>query len=76
MGLMIFIAAALFLVMSRTTARLVRRDTTTPACLAEYARARTAADTAAVDAHRPNTGRSPTNVAVTCGALRTTGQLR
>ena len=44
-------------------------------CAREYARARTAADTAAADGHRPLTLRGQNPAAMTCGGLRVTGEL-
>jgi hypothetical protein len=42
-------------------------------CRADYQRARTAADTSAVDARRPIISRGQSTTALTCGAMRQAG---
>jgi hypothetical protein len=44
-------------------------------CRRLYGRARTAADTAAVDAQRPVVGRGQATIAASCGLFRKTGRL-
>src|SRR5687768_2365445 len=48
---------------------------TTAWCRRAYDQARGAADSARVDAQRPIVSRTQATVAVTCGTLRTTGEL-